>query len=180
MKRKIFKIFFIFQYEKEEKWLNEMSAKGFQLTDVGFCTYTFTEGTPGEYIYRLELLDNAPSSAMGFAYISFLEDTGAEFVGSMNKWIYVRREAKKGPFNLHSDLVSKLKYVAKIRNLMLCLFLCFIPIILLYFNNIKALMDGASIASFALLVLVEVLFGVGALFTQFKVSALRKELLYRE
>ena len=180
MKHKMFKIFLLFQYEKEEKWLNEMAAKGFQLTDVGFCTYTFTAGSPGEYIYRLELLDSSPRSAMGATYISFLEETGAEFVGSISNWIYVRRDAKKGPFNLHSDLVSRLKYVAKIRNLMLCLFLCFIPITVLNFNSLHDLDGGLSILAFVLPLIVQVLLGIGAVVTQLKASALRKEHLLRE
>jgi hypothetical protein len=39
MKTKFMKIFW--DYEKEEKWLNEMVAKGFAMSSYTFCVYTF-------------------------------------------------------------------------------------------------------------------------------------------
>lgn len=55
------KIKFFSNYEKEEIWLNEMAAKGLNLISVSFCRYGFEDGTPGEYNYRLELLDESPT-----------------------------------------------------------------------------------------------------------------------
>ena len=55
------KWFWAWSFEKEEKWLNQMSSRGWQLTDVGFCRYVFEEGTPNEYEYHIELLENSPS-----------------------------------------------------------------------------------------------------------------------
>jgi len=37
-------------YEKEEKWLNAMSAKGMALTDYSWCRYVFTETPCNEFI----------------------------------------------------------------------------------------------------------------------------------
>jgi hypothetical protein len=31
MKKKVYKLFFVWEYDKEEKWLNKMSAEGWQL-----------------------------------------------------------------------------------------------------------------------------------------------------
>ena len=42
-----------FDFENEEKWLNEMSAKGFALTDYTWCRYVFSDCMPGKYVYRL-------------------------------------------------------------------------------------------------------------------------------
>ncbi len=30
-------MFLVWDFDKEEKWLNEMAAKGLALTSVGFC-----------------------------------------------------------------------------------------------------------------------------------------------
>jgi hypothetical protein len=114
MKYNAYKFFTIGQYEKEEKWLNEMSAKGMQLTDVGFCRYSFVKGTPGEYIYRLELLEHMPGNAESVSYISFLEETGIEQVGSILRWIYLRKKASDGPFELYSDTESKINHYKRI------------------------------------------------------------------
>ena len=87
MKKVIRKLFWVWDFDKEEKWLNEMSAAGLQLRGVGFCKYTFEQGLPGEYVYRLELLNNWPSSYESVQYIRFIEDTGAEHIGSLLRWV---------------------------------------------------------------------------------------------
>ena len=60
-----------------------MSVKGLQLCRVGYCKYDFEIGTPNEYVYRLELLENVLTHAKSVEYIQFVEDTGAEHIGSM-------------------------------------------------------------------------------------------------
>ena len=53
------KWFWVWEFEKEERWLNEMAQEGWALTCGGFCTYTFEKCEPGEYIIRVEALDNS-------------------------------------------------------------------------------------------------------------------------
>lgn len=112
MRHTIWKTFI--DYEKEEKWLNSMSAKGFQLVHYSFLKYVFEEGKPGEYIYRIQLLENLPSHGESKAYIRFLEDLGVEMVGSQLRWVYFRKKAADGPFELYSDLESKIRHYAQI------------------------------------------------------------------
>lgn len=50
--KKIHKLFWVWQFDNEENWLNEMAAKGLALVGVGFCRYEFEECTPGEYNVR--------------------------------------------------------------------------------------------------------------------------------
>ena len=69
------KWFWVWEFEKEERWLNEMAMDGWALDSVGYATYNFVQCEPGEYIIRLEMHD-ADSR-----YISFMEETGAEGVG---------------------------------------------------------------------------------------------------
>jgi len=126
MKKTIYKLYLAWQFDKEEKWLNECSVKGLHLCDVGLCRYTFEEGTPGAYSHKLELLENWPSHPESVAYIRFLEDTGVEMVGSILRWVYFRKKTVDGQFDLFSDLDSRIKHLNRI--LML-----FIPLMIVEF-----------------------------------------------
>ncbi len=114
MRHKVSKYFNLAEYEKEEKWLNEMSSIGMHLVDVNFTKYTFEDGLPGEYIYRLELLENMPRHPQSKAYIGFMEDMGVEYVASVFRWVYFRKRASAGPFDIYSDLSSKLRHIKRI------------------------------------------------------------------
>ncbi len=102
-RKTIHKWFWVWDYEKEERWLNEMAMSGWTLVEVGWCRYVFEETEPGAYIVRLQM---HPSDK---DYESFLEEIGAEFVGRVLQWIYVRRPAEEGPFQLFSDTASRLE-----------------------------------------------------------------------
>lgn len=34
--------FWVWEFEKEERWLNEMAQEGWALQNAGFCTYTLS------------------------------------------------------------------------------------------------------------------------------------------
>lgn len=127
MKKTIYKLYWAWQFDKEEKWLNECSAKGLHLTDVGLFRYTFEEGQPGAYSHKLELLKNWPNHPESVAYIHFLEETGVEMVGSIFRWIYFRKKTELGQFDLYSDLDSRINHLNRILAL-------FIPIMFLEFT----------------------------------------------
>ncbi|MCR4633175.1 MAG: DUF2812 domain-containing protein [Erysipelotrichaceae bacterium] len=103
------KLFWVWDFEKEEKWLNRMAAEGWALVSVGFCSYTFEQSEPGEYIIRLEMHDSSDTP-----FISFMEETGAEYVGKMIKWIYFRRRSELGSFDLFSDIDSRIDHLKTI------------------------------------------------------------------
>lgn len=103
-----------FDYEKEEKWLNEMSAKGMALTDYSWCKYVFIEAPNNEYTYRIELLENLPTHAESIAYIRFLEENGVECVATYSRWIFLRKKSSEGPFDIYSDIESKINHYKRI------------------------------------------------------------------
>ncbi len=109
MKYTVWKAFF--DYEKEEKYLNEMAAKGLALTDYSWCRYVFEDALKGEYVYRIELLENPVNHAESQNYIiRFMEEAGIEFVTSYNRWIYLRKKTADGKFDIYSDIASKIKH----------------------------------------------------------------------
>ena len=114
MRQTIHKLFWVWDFDKEEKWLNEMAAKGLSLVSVGFCKYEFEDSMPGEYKVCLQLLDNFPRHPESKKYIEFLETTGAEHVGSFTRWVYFRKKATEGDFELFSDNDSRLKYLSSV------------------------------------------------------------------
>lgn len=121
MRKVIHKVFLAWQAEKEEAWLNEMAAKGLALVAVGFCRYEFEDCTPGEYQYRIELLKYAPAHPESQQYIKFIEDTGAEQIGSYMRWVYFRKKTSDGPFDLFSDLSSRISHLNRIISLLFAL-----------------------------------------------------------
>ena len=114
MRQTIHKLFWVWDFDKEEKWLNEMAAKGLSLVSVGFCKYEFEDSMPGEYKVCLQLLDKMPRHPESKKYIEFLETTGAEQVGSFTRWVYFRKKATEGDFELFSDNDSRLKYLSSV------------------------------------------------------------------
>lgn len=180
MKRKIIKYFFAWDFEKEEKWLNEMSSKGLQLVSVRFCTYFFEEGSPGEYTYKLELLENMPSNYQSTSYIKFLEETGVEHIGSVSRWVYFRKKAANGAFEIYSDIESKIKHYKRI----ITLFSCLIPIstfpTILNWNRFSEELDPFRLTLAIISTLLTIMLVFGIFKISRRINFLKKERLIRE
>jgi Protein of unknown function (DUF2812). len=181
MKKVIHKVFPLWSYDKEEQWLNDMSKKGYQLCDVGFCRYTFEEGLPGEYIYRLELLDNWPTTEQSKEYIRFLEDTGVEHVSTLLRWVYFRKKSGSSGFDLYSDVDSRIRHLNRI------LFLAGILAALNLFNGISLLFRSpaeyetdTNLVLGTICLAIGVLLGAGFLYLYNKKRKLKKEKLLHE
>jgi hypothetical protein len=130
-------------YEKEESWLNQMSAMGMALIDYSWCRYVFEQAQPNEYIYRLELLKNHHSHPDSISYIRFLEESGVECVAKYMRWIYLRKKASEGPFDIYTDLESKYKYYKRVFAFWNTLFLFEFSIGL--FNLLIGIINGTAI-----------------------------------
>lgn len=114
MRTTIRKWFWAWEFDEEEKWLGDMAAQGKVLVSARYITYEFEDSAPGEYAVRLEMLEHMPASEEGEAYIDFVEGTGAEYIGHVMKWVYFRKKAADGPFELHSDNATRLKHLKRI------------------------------------------------------------------
>lgn len=114
MRKTVHKWFWVWDFDKEEKWLNEMAAKGLALVSVGFCRYEFEDCVPGEYKICLDFLENRMSGVEKAKYIEFLEETGAEQVGTYQRWIYFRKRTSEENFQIFSDYNSRIQYLTRI------------------------------------------------------------------
>ncbi len=102
------KWFWVWSFDKEEEWLNEMAMSGWVLESVSFVDYHFVRCEPGEYTVRLEMHEYDE------AYISFMRDTGAEYIGRVMAWIFFRKKTSEGPFDLFSDIDSRISHLDRI------------------------------------------------------------------
>jgi hypothetical protein len=170
--------FLAWNFEKEETWLDEMSAKGMQLVDVGFCRYTFEDNDPGVYRYRIELLKNVPTDPEQMAYIRFMEESGIRHVGTYMRYVYFRRPASEGAFDLFSDIDSRVSHYRRISTLLLIIGILNLILIPLNVFNIFNGFDSGY------LFIVNAVLGAwlvyGAARIEFKISKLKRERLIRE
>lgn len=109
MIHKVYKIIF-FDMEKEEAWINEMAQKGFNFMENSVIRYTFSDGEPNEYIYRIELLKNRANHPESWQYINFMKETGVECISTNGRWAYFRKKEADGPFDLYSDIDEKIQH----------------------------------------------------------------------
>ena len=112
--KKVWRFYTVADYEKEEAFLNEMARAGWNLSAVGFCRYIFRRGTPGEYIYKLDMVERTESDEVKESYFNFLTDCGIRVVGEFKDWIYLQKHAADGPFDTKNDTYAKLRQVNKV------------------------------------------------------------------
>lgn len=95
-------------YDKdaEQDWLREMSNQGWAFNKFFLGVYTFEACSSGEYIYQIDILDNWIGDKQNFS--EFMEDSGVEVVSQWYLWVYLRKKAADGPFEMYSDTESKI------------------------------------------------------------------------
>ena len=151
--------FWVWEFEKEERWLNEMAQEGWALQNAGFCTYTFEKTEPGQYIIRLAMLDSSPD------FESFMEELEAQSVGHCFSWGYFRRSAQLGPFDMFSDVDSRISHLNKIGQMVRLLCLANLLI------GVTNTFSGASLAWLNLLCATFLAYGLG------RISSKRESLM---
>lgn len=86
-----FKLFLIWQDDKEEAWLGDLSAKSLRLDSVSFpYTYHFSSDPTKSYAYHL----NAPKDTLTSfeMFKDSFQKSGWVHIGRMNGWHYFRKE----------------------------------------------------------------------------------------
>jgi len=171
MERKtIRKWFWAWDFEKEEEWLENMARNGWVLDGVGFCTYHFIKTEQGEYSVRLQYLPYAEENS---DYTTLLEESGAERVGRIVQWVYYRKKTTDGPFQLFSDLDSRIAHLDKIALLMFI-----IAVMNLVIGIVNSFNPVARLGWINLLCASLLTYGLGRIHG--KKEALEKERQFRE
>lgn len=88
--KKQFKIFTIFEYEKEQEYLRTMHKSGWKFVKVsGLCTYHFEECTPQDVVYQLDY--NSEGLEHKEEYIRMFNDCGWEYLQDYVGYSYFRK-----------------------------------------------------------------------------------------
>ena len=164
--------FWVWEFEKEERWLNEMAANGWTLVDVGYCKYVFERTEDNEYTVRLEM---HPSDEN---YIAFMEETGAEYIGRVMQWMYFRKRSVLGSFDIFSDLDSRLSHMNRIHKMILALGVANLIIGVLNLSIGIFAPGNSFVAIMNLLVATLLMYGVGRM--KGKIEYLENERRLRE
>ena len=104
-----------FDTDKEVQWLNGMAEQGYALSGYFFGVYTFDKCEPGKYAYQI---DNTEGwFRVENAYREFMNEMGIEIVALWGPWVYLRKLTEDGPFELYSDVESRITHYEKILKL---------------------------------------------------------------
>ena len=99
-------------FDKEEKWLNDMSMKGWGFTRTNGVIYRFEKCEPGEFIYQIDFDEKKSKDGVG-DYVTFRTSCGDRFVDRWKSKIYWRRETASGPFEAENNVAAKLRLTNK-------------------------------------------------------------------
>ncbi|MGN1388618.1 MAG: DUF2812 domain-containing protein [Bulleidia sp.] len=113
MKKTMFRVYFLTDYEAEEQWLHDMRAEGWELCSNPFpYCYQFEKTEPEETTYRLEF---HPDHKDRDTYLAMAEDCGWSYLLGQNSWIYFWKKTGKDPSEneIFTDDASRRDMVAK-------------------------------------------------------------------
>lgn len=108
--KRCFNYFTIAGFEREERWLNEMSRRGWHFVSTNGLIYRFEQGQPGEYIYKIDLPDGVDASRRA-DYERFMAECGVEVVSRFKEWIFLRRRASEGPIETADNSRAQLSLI---------------------------------------------------------------------
>ncbi|QGG51123.1 DUF2812 domain-containing protein [Lysinibacillus pakistanensis] len=95
-----------------EKRVNEMASQGWHLKKFTWIRFTFEQDEPGSYIYRHDELERFGSTYED-EYLDFLKSSGIEQVDRSGNFVFFRKPAYEGPFELYSDKKTKISNLSK-------------------------------------------------------------------
>jgi len=131
-----FKLFFAWDDNKEEAWLEEMSRKGWHLASVGIPTlYNFVSGEAKPYTYRLDFI-TATNKEDRQDYYQLFSDAGWDHIGEMGGWQYFRKLAKGGEAaEIFTDNQSKIQKYQRLIGFLALIAVSIIPMTIVLANS---------------------------------------------
>lgn len=144
-------------YDKdaEIKWLNKLAGDGWAMKKFFAGFYSFEKCEPGQYVYQIDFGNKLYS--VSDDYREFMEDAGVEIIQTWGFWVFLRKPASEGPFELYTDVDSNIEHYSKIRRMfkgaavleIICLFL-----------ELFAAIEGVAFAWVFVFLIGAILFGI--------------------
>lgn len=111
---------FTFDKDEEEVWLNDYARQGWAMASFFVGLVTFVPCEPGEFIYQIDLLPGKGIMADNYEdYVIFMHEVGVEILQRWGRWVYLRKRAEDGPFEVYTDAASKLELYKRMRKMFL-------------------------------------------------------------
>jgi hypothetical protein len=119
--------------EKTEAWLNGLAAEGLNCVGTDFLMhrYLFERGAPGEYAYRITIMDHGIAHKDTIRYLAFLHENNIEYVAHGYRHFILRKKIADSPFALYTDRASQIKTNRTLFNFSLLMVVLLLPIIAL-------------------------------------------------
>ena len=130
--KKQFRIFTIFEYEKEQDYLREMNKSGWKFVRLcGFGMYYFEKCTPEDVVYQLDY--NAEGLNNKEEYLKMFTDCGWEYLQDYAGYSYFRKPVSENgeAEEIFCDEESRMQMMERvIKGRMLPLLILFLGILL--------------------------------------------------
>lgn len=131
--KKIFRVFTIADYDKEEAFLREQHKNGYKFVRYGLPGFYYFEACePEDVIYQLDFSN--VSKAEKEDYLQLYKDTGWEYMFDAVGWSYFRKPASydKTEDSIYTDKETKIELVERVFKtrmlpMLTLLFCCIIP-----------------------------------------------------
>lgn len=106
--------------DEEQDWLNWHCQQGWAMSSFFLGLVTFVRCQPGEYIYQIDLLPGCGLRADDYeGYAAFMDETGVEVLQQWGRWVYLRKRAEEGPFDIYTDIDSQVALYRRIQRMFL-------------------------------------------------------------
>lgn len=154
MTRSVWKLFFVWQAEKEERWLEQMAREGWHLVRGG-VRFTFRQGPPAEVRYRLDYRRGLRGQLEEFK--TLCRDADWEYVDRFLDWHYFRTASAAAP-ELYTDVESMIDRDRRILALLVIVLMATIVQMAIDVGprrgNLSTLYESARVVQFAIAVLL--------------------------
>lgn len=112
MRTKRIAINWFVDFDKEEKWINDMAKRGWAFWHKNGMIYRFKKCEPNEFIYQIDFDEKKSKNGMD-DYVAFRSACGDRFVHQWKQRIYWKRETAAGPFEAENNVAAKLRMTNK-------------------------------------------------------------------
>lgn len=102
-------------FDKEEKWINDMAKSGWALWHINGVIYRFKKCEPNEFIYQIDFDEQTSKDGVD-DYVTFRSSCGDQFVHQWKEKIYWKRATTSGSFEAENNVAAKLRLTNKAFN----------------------------------------------------------------
>jgi len=104
--KRCFRLFWLWQEDKEMEWLRQMSLKGWHLISACIFVYTFEKGEPKDIVYYGDFKSIKKRDVD--EYLDIFKEAGWKYICRQGNWFYFSSPADNKYKEVYSDNQSRL------------------------------------------------------------------------